>query len=235
LDTEPTVATFRGQLALFLWHGPRKPLGLIVLKTNKAEIAGAPPEIRLAFSSKYPVAAAEGGTGDQSCLWVDRMEDVTKDHLNASEAVRLVPTSSSEFSVAERSWLDGRYAQHRPTLLWRKEAGLLPEGRLYQFSGDVENSQFVTINTPYPDQGGGWFYRRYLGPDFKSDSAVGACFFQGDIAYAIRRRGGATGANQPLEVAFYASGAVPYVTGDFDDIGHIRDFGLEHSIPLVSN
>jgi len=233
LDAEPTIAAFRGQLALLLWHGPRKPVGLILLKTNKAEISETPPEIQLGFNSKNPVAAVEGGLPNPSSLWVDRMEDTVKDHLNASEVVRLVP-SDGGFKVAERNWLDGRYASHRPTLLWRKEPGLLPEGRLYHLSGGTGNDQFVTINTPYADIGGGWFIRRYLGPDFKSDSAVGACFFQGDIAYAIRRHEDIPSANRSLEVAFYASGAVPYLMGDFDDVGHIRDFGLEHSIPLVS-
>ena len=161
------------------------------------------------------------------------MEDTDKDHLNVSQVVRLVP-SDGGFEVVERSWLEGRYASHRPTLLWRKEPGLLPNGRLYHLCGGTSNDQFVAINTPYPDVGGGWFVRRYLGPDFKSDSAVGACFFKGDIAYAIRRQEDSPGASKSLEVAFYASGAVPYLMGDFDDVGHIRDFGLEHSIPLVS-
>jgi hypothetical protein len=233
LDAEPTIAAFRGQLALFLWHGPRKPVGLVLLKTNKEEITVTTPEVQSGFSSEFPVAAVEGGLPDPSCLWVDRMEDTAKDHLKVSQVVRLVP-SDSGFKVVERNWLEGRYASHRPTLLWRREPGLLPDGRLYQLCGGTENDQYVSINTPYPDIGGGWLIRRYLGPDFKSDSAVGACFFQGDIAYAIRRQEVGQSANRSLEVAFYASGAVPYLMGDFDDVGHIRDFGLEHSIPLVS-
>ena len=234
-DTEPTLTTFRGHLALFLWHGPRKPLGLIMLKTNKADIVGTPAETQLEFGSKFPVGAVEGFSPDLSCLWIDRMEETAKDHVNSSEVVRLVPNSSGQFSVAERRWIDGHYAQHRPTLLWRKEPGLLPEGRLYHFFGGTGNDQYIAMNTPYPDFGGGWMVRRYLLPDFKSDSAVGACFFQGDIAYAIRRHDESKSASRSLEVAFYASGAVPYLMGDFDDIGHIRDFGLEHSIPLVSD
>jgi len=233
LDAEPTLVSFRGQLVLLLWHGPKKAIGLIQLKTNKAEISVTKPEISLGITSKYPVAAVEGGLPDPSCLWVDRMEDTEKDHLNVSQLVRLVPGDSG-FTVVERKWLEGRYASHRPTLLWRREPGLLPDGRLYHICGGISNDQFITINTPYADIGGGWFIRRYLGPDFKSESAVGACFFQGDIAYAIRRHEDSQSANRPLEVAFYASGAVPYPMGDFDDIGHIRDFGLEHSIPLVS-
>ena len=233
LDAEPTVAAYRGPLALFLWHGPRKPISLVLLKTKKAEVSEVAPEIQLNLTSKYPVAAVEGGLPAPPCIWVDRMEDTDKDHLNVSQVVRLVP-SDGGFEVVERSWLEGRYASHRPTLLWRKEPGLLPNGRLYHLCGGTSNDQFVAINTPYPDVGGGWFVRRYLGPDFKSDSAVGACFFKGDIAYAIRRQEDSPGASKSLEVAFYASGAVPYLMGDFDDVGHIRDFGLEHSIPLVS-
>ena len=233
LDAEPTIAAFRGQLALLLWHGPRKPIGIVLLKTNKAGISVTSSEVPIGFSSKTPVAAIEGGLPDPSCLWVDRMDDTIKSHLNVSEMVRLVP-SGSGFSVVERKWLEGRYASHRPTLLWRREPGLLPDGRLYHLGGGISNDQFITINTPYKDMSGGWFIRRYLGPDFKSESAVGACFFQGDIAYAIRRQEDGPSANRSLEVAFYASGAVPHLMGDFDDIGHIRDFGLEHSIPLVS-
>jgi len=232
IGSEPTLAAFQGQLALLLWRGPLKQVGLILLKTNKAAISPIPTEIPLGFTSKTPVAAVEALQPGPS-LWVARMEDRVKEHLDTSEVVRLV-TSDGGFRVIERKWLEGRYARHRPTLLWRKEQGLLPEGRLYHLSGGTSNDQFITINTPYADTGGGWFIRRFLGPDFKSDSSVGACFFQGDIAYAIRRQEDGPSANRSLEVAFYASGAVPYLMGDFDDVGHIRDFGLEHSIPLVS-
>lgn len=59
----------------------------------------------------------------------------------------------------------------------------------------------------------------------RSQSAVGVCFFEGDIVYAIRQHD-----NDNLNVAFYGSGATPWPTGDFDDIGHIRDYGLSRSI-----
>jgi hypothetical protein len=230
LDAENTLATFRGQLALLLWRGQKKPVGLILLTANQSDITAISTEAQLSFSSKFPVAAAEG----EASLWVDRMED-TGEHLNLSEVVRLAPGTDGRWGVVTRHWLFGGYAQHRATLLWRKEAGLLPEGRLYHLDGGGDNDQFITMNVPYPEIGGGWLVRRYDGPDYKSDSAVGACFFQGNIAYAVRLRTPDKSFNKPLQVAFYANGAVPYFMGDFDDIGHIRDFGLEHSIPLLSN
>jgi hypothetical protein len=115
------------------------------------------------------------------------------------------------------------------TLLWRAEPGLLPEGRLYILSGGQDpggpsKQQWIGMNVPYPEMAGGWIVRRYRLASFTSAFAPGACFFEGNIVYATRFD------NDDLSVAFYGSGANTSPQGDFDDIGHIRDFGLSRSI-----
>jgi hypothetical protein len=114
------------------------------------------------------------------------------------------------------------------TLLWRQEPGFAPDGRLYLigsgFNGSGENKeQYITMSVPYADMEG-WLIRRYQQPSFQSPSAAGACFFQNNILYVPRY------GDNNLHVSFYGGGWTPWPTGDFDDIGHLRDYGLSRSI-----
>jgi hypothetical protein len=75
--------------------------------------------------------------------------------------------------------------------------------------------------------GGGWLLKRFFQPDFTSASAPGACFHDGDVVYAVRR------GDDTLWIYFYGKGDTPTPMGDFDDIGHVRDYGLSRSLREV--
>lgn len=222
---QPTVAAVDGRLVLLIWRNKTSKIGIRMIAANGTQLS-AEGERQLDIVSDVPVGATPGPSG---CLWVGRIQPDGLDHGGKTEVLRI---DLSENKVAYRSWIGGEYARHRMGLLWRPEAGNLPEGRIYMISGGTgaqpERQQFLTINTGYPEVSEGWRFRRIEIPEFTSASAPGACFFQGDILSAFRRPG-----DDAVNVAFYTTGATPRPLGDFDDIGHIRDYGLSRSINEV--
>jgi hypothetical protein len=76
--------------------------------------------------------------------------------------------------------------------------------------------------------------RRYYDEWSTSSSGPGACFFRGNLAYAMRWAATPdSDGSSELHVAFFGRGIDRGKMGDFDDIGFIRDLGLTHSIPCV--
>jgi hypothetical protein len=201
-----------------------------LIRTKGTEvIMGA--ERSLDITSDVPVGATAGKiSAAGASLWLGRIESDGKENGGRTEVVRFEIGPGGSSKAAYRSWLGGHYARRRMTLLWRPESGLLPEGRIYQFSGSIDlpgadQNLWITMNTPYSDMDGGWLFRRYQHPGLKSPSTPGACFFGDDIIYMLRRTG-----NNELGVAFYGSGAAKAPLGDFNDVKHICDYGLSRSI-----
>ncbi len=221
---QPTVSALDGRLALLLWRSKSLPVGLRLFRP-KGEGLVAGGERSLDFFSDVPVGAVAGRAGS---LWVGRIERDGQPNGGRTEVLRLLVDPAGGTQVALRAFMEGTYARHRMTLLWREEGPKLPDGRIYQLSGGAGNDQYITMNTPYLDFYHGWLYHRYRQPSFTSLSAAGACLFGGDILVAFR------GGNDSLDVAFYGTGATPWPTGDFDDISHVRDYGLSHSIREVT-
>jgi hypothetical protein len=236
---EATVAAFGDRLAILVWRGPRQHVGLFLGSVFGQKVHLTPREMSLDMFSEVPVGAAAGAsTRSGPTLWVARIDgSLNKGH---TEAVQFALGADNELAVQQRRLLDGTYAPHRMTLLWQMEAGMQPDGRLYQFTGGqvqqgrLWSEQYMTMNVPYPDIGGGWLVRRYDQPDFTSLSAPGACFYDNNIIYAVRVHSDDPNANDVLGVGFYGNGATAMPMGDFDDYGHIRDIGLSHSIAELS-
>ncbi len=239
VGVQPTLAALGDRLVLLSWRSKALPLGLTILrpKGDGLIMGGEKP---LDLRSDVPVGATAGKLGDDfSSLWVGRIELDGLPNGGQTEVIRMLVGPSGGTQVAYRSWVTGTYARHRMTLLWRDEPGKLPEGRLYLLTGGISGGptgteQYITMNIPYPDYSGGWIYHRYRQPNFTSPSAPAACFFDGDIVYGIRHYDGDPNRNNNLDVSFYGTGATPWPMGDFDDIGHIRDYGLSHSIRALT-
>jgi len=224
IGAQTTLVSLDGRLALFLWRNKLTPVGMSILRPNGKGLLMSAEHPTDVFS-EVPVGATAGPvTPEGASIWIGRIQIDGQPNGGQTEVVRYVLTPGGSMVPAYRSWVAGTYSRHRMTLLWRPEAGLLPEGRLYLLSGGTQQDQWITMNVPYPDVSGGWLLRRYHSPGFTSASAPGACFFQDDIVYAYRQTDNA------LRVAFYGSGATPRPMGDFDDIGYIRDYGLNHSL-----
>lgn len=220
VGVQPTLVALNGGLGLLMWRAPNLPLEMSILRPKGSGLTmGA--ERPLDIKSEAPVGATSGPANK---LWIARNEAD-----NRIELLRYSIDAGGGTQEEARGYVDGRYARQRISLLWRSEKGDLPDGRIYLLGGGMgpaENrkDQWITMNVPYKELGGGWYLRRYRQPDFGSAFAPGVCFFEGDIFYAIR------GDNEDVHVAFYGSGAGPAPLGDFDDLGMIRDYGLSRSI-----
>lgn len=232
VGAQPTLAALEGRLALLLWRSPSVPVGLRFLRAGANQLLPQ-AEASLDIQSQVPVGAVGGAkTATGTTLWVARTETAGKAKTNATEILRY-ELGTSQLKVVERQWMNDVYATRRCVLQWRPEAGMEPQGRLYHFGGGASapgqpSPHTITMNVPYPDYNAGWLARRYYQPDFVTASAAGACFWQGNIVYAYRE------ANDKVSVAFYGSGAAKTPMGDFDDISHVRDYGLSRSISFVS-
>ncbi len=236
---QATLASFDNRLALFLWRGKDEPIGLRLIRGEASGITSQ-SEIPLVVKSEVPVGAVAGPlTGKGASIWFSRLEGQGQNRAH-TEAILLTLGPDRILRQAVRVWMDGLYSGHRMALLWQKEQGLGIMGRLYHFGGGVTTKdrsyaeQYITMNVPYGDVGQAWLSRRYFEPSFTSSSAPAACFFDGNIVYALRRYFDNPNDNDSIGLFFYGNGAGPRKMGDFDDIGHIRDFGLSHSIKEVA-
>jgi hypothetical protein len=122
-------------------------------------------------------------------------------------------------------------------MLWEPYPGLEPDGRFYLFESKNDNNWFdMVMNTAYPndDDGyrlsNGWLSRSI---EHSSYSGPGAGFFRGDIAFAYRMKSSDDKDNN-LFVSFHGRGIFPGKQGDFDDITLVQDYGLDLSIPEVT-
>jgi hypothetical protein len=226
---QPTLAAVGGRLVLLLWRTRDVPVAVRML-----DAGGVPtPEVTLDIDSAAPVAAAAGATVTEGAsLWVVHIL-AADPHRGKTEAVRYILGADRRLQSVEKRLIGGDYNPHRSALLWQDEPGLQPTGRLYHFSGCATppdqplSAQYFAMNVPYPDIDGGWLVRRYFQPDFTSASAPGVCFYDKNIVYAVRR------GDDTVCVYFYGNGATAARMGDFDDIGHIRDYGISHSLHEV--
>ncbi len=249
---EPTLASFGGHLALFLWRSPGQPIGLRVIDVKGREPAFGREE-ESNFASLVPVAAVEAHDPAAPALWVAMVEPNEPDRRSWSGVRRFVRTPEGRWHESRREWVDGEvagrdgakpfaiHAAHRPTLLWRSEPGFdARHGRLYHFSGGATTAdrpwseQYITMQTAARETGTNWLSRRYTQPEFTSRSAPGACWFRGDIAYAIRVHDNQGDRNDVVKLGFYGSGALPEPMSDYNDVAFIHRVGLSHSIPVLT-
>jgi hypothetical protein len=225
---QPTLLGDGNRLVLLLWRAKDRPVEISILSLRANGILMGSPR-KLEILSECPVGAVTGSTGgDGTDIWVGRIQADGPDHGGLTEIVQYRLSDSGGEKIISRKWVTGVYARRRMTLLWSQEPGFSPDGRLYLIGsgsgpGPEMKDQYITMQVPYQDLGG-WMYRRYEQPSFQSPSSAGACLFQNNIVYALRY------GNDELHVSFFGNGCTPWPTGDFDDIGHLRDYGLSHSI-----
>ncbi|MGV3615846.1 MAG: hypothetical protein ACO1SV_10975 [Fimbriimonas sp.] len=224
----PTLAAVDGRIAVLLWANTQSEVSVRWLNPD----GPLSSERNLGIRSRVPVGATGGRSGR---LWVARIEDTEPLNKGRTELVGFeIDEDRGALKLDKRSWLDGGYATVRPTLLWRNEPGLDGEGRVYHLSGSVTSEakpwaeQYLTFQTAKP--GSGWQFRRYYDSDYASRDAPGACWFRDDMAYVLRLSDPNPARNDKLSIGFYGTGATPEPIGDFNDVWHIKDYGLARSI-----
>ena len=76
----------------------------------------------------------------------------------------------------------------------------------------------------------GWLVKRYYDEWTQSRSAPAAAWFGGDIIWAYRWVGGDGPTDDNLHVGYKGLGIQSEPFGDFDDLGFVRGFGVQHSL-----
>jgi hypothetical protein len=243
---DPSLSALGDGLALFLWRGPGRPVGVRRLAPTATGLETG-PELELPIDSVVPVAAVAGPKrGLLPTVWVASIGGPDPHHPRA-----VIHHYASEgggrarFLEVGSNVVDGSFARRPLALLWRPEHGL-EAGRIYVFAGGrywVEN-RIEAVATPWAEQTvsinvrngprNGWLHRRYYSPgEFDSRSAPGVCWFRDDIAYANRLHSPQPDRNDRLILGFTASGACDTMT-DFNDYAFIAEIGLSHSLMTVS-
>lgn len=242
---QPTLVPFAGRLALLLWRGADAPLAFRAAAPN-GDALNLLPEQALPLKSRVPVGVAAGPDQDgRSSLWIGLTEDQDAKRPTRWQVRRLLSRGDGMWEEVAREWVGGEGAQHRGqerVILLSEPSPDFPDGQLYflqcgMFGGDPPSSCIYTgIRVKNQDVHGGWLVRRYNDEWSTSRSGPGACFFRGEIAYAMRwnaPRGHESEDN--LLIGFFGRGIDRAPMGDFDDIGFIREVGLTHSIACVAN
>jgi hypothetical protein len=242
-DCTPTLAAQGNRLVLFLWQGPSSPIRYQYLTPTRNASLAIGARQTLSLTSDVPIAVTTGGSpaGEDPCLWLSRREPNRGPNYHHTEIVQLVSASANKGTLAagDRLWVDGVYAPYRPTLIWEPVAGIKGKGRLTLLTGGQKHpenpwaEQYMTFQTGYAAQGG-WQRRRYYTDDFASLAAPGACWFQGNLAYALRQYSPDSGKDNQITFSFYGNGATPIPIGDFDDVSHLTNFGMSRSLRSVS-
>lgn len=241
VGAEPTLIPWDEAGLLLLWHGPGIPVEARTV-TFDAEQPNFGRLQDLPVTSLDPVGAALSPDG--LSLWLGLTEDQDEDRPHRWQVRRLERNAEGGYIEAHREWIGGPDGPHRGerriVLLCEAHPGFA-DGRVYYFQcgmmGGSPPSSCHYIGMPVKDQEvhHGWLVRRYNDEWSTSQSGPGACFFRGDIAYAMRWAAPAEGdGSTDVHIGFFGHGLGHGRMGDFDDLTFIGTIGLSHSIPCVA-
>ncbi len=245
---DPSLSALGDGLALFLWRGPGRPVGVRRLAPTATGLETG-PELELPIDSVVPVAAAAGpNRGGLPTVWVASIGGPDPRHPRVS-VHHYVSEGGGRARFLEIGSERGRRPRS-PAADWPcsgdPNTGSMPRGEstFSRADGTLSRDRVQAVDTPWAEQtvsinvrNGpryGWLHRRYYAPgDFDSRSAPGVCWFRDDIAYANRLHSSLPDRNDRLLLGFTASGAYDTMT-DFNDFAFIAEIGLSHSLMTVS-
>jgi hypothetical protein len=138
-------------------------------------------------------------------------------------------------------WIEGTAGQSRGTgrltVLFDHSRDAGPKGRIYLFGKGMTDAKtpwactYVAMSIADKTVHEGWLVKRYYDEWTQSRSAPAAAWFGGDIIWAYRWVDGGGGATDDnLHVGYKGLGIQSEPFGDFDDLGFIRNFGVQHSL-----
>ena len=237
----PTLVPWAEGALLLLWRDAATPVGCVdVSFAGGAATFG--PERAMPLNSLVPVGAAQAPDGKS--LWIGLTEDQDEKRSKRWQVRRLERQPDGTFTEAFREWVGGPDGQsrgeHRVIVLCEPSADF-PDGQVYflqcgLMGGEPPSScHYIGMRVKDQEVHHGWLVRRYYDEWSTSFSAPGACWFRGDMAYAMRWAAAAdSDGSSALHMGFFGRGYDRGEMGDFDDMGFIRNVGLTHSIPFVA-
>jgi hypothetical protein len=238
---EPTLVRWHDGALLLLWRGGETPVGCIDVALSGDGVSLG-PERPLPLVSLVPVGAAEAPDGGS--LWVGLTENQDAARPTRWQVRRLTRQEDGSFAEASREWVggpDGQFRGEGRVILLCEPSTDFSDGQVYflqcgTMGGTPPSScHYIGMRVKDEEVHHGWLVRRYYDEWSTSRSGPGACFFRGDIAYAMRWGATADGdGSSALHVGFFGRGFDRGTMGDFDDLWMIREVGLTHSIPCVA-
>ncbi len=228
----PALCTFGGKLWLFLWDSKTEQVTYRVIRGGKSEVMTLPDK------STSPVGPSVDTIKHQLLLGLTQNQDATRPNR---WQIRRYSFRKGAFEPAGMEWIEGEKggakSKSRSVVLFDADKSNGPNGRIYYFiQGDHSKENpwaccYVSMSIGDKTVRGGWLTKRYYDEWSQSRSAPAAAFFGGDILYSYRWIDGGQGpTDNQLQVAYRGSGIEPTPMGDFDDISHLKDFGIRHCL-----
>ncbi|MDE2127515.1 MAG: hypothetical protein KGJ62_13085 [Armatimonadetes bacterium] len=239
----PTLVAVNGQLLLLLWNGPTKEVTTRLLSPRGESLEpGAVQTLDLKCDD--PPGAFQGANANgEPVVWFGLMQDQSATATARFQVRRYQMLPGGQLKLLAMEWVGGdkggERGAARTVLLWHAAAGF-KHGQPLLFSCGLLGKDppischYVSMKIADKTVNGGWLTKRYYDEWTQSRSGPGACWFRGDIAFALRWFGGEDASNDNLLVAFHGTGVENANMGDYNDIAEIRNIGLVHSIPWVS-
>jgi len=234
---EPTVGLYAGRLYLFLWN---PATGVVTYQTVGPDDLG--PMNTLDVKSSNPVGLCEDTLTHEAVIGTGQQDDPKQ--LNRWQIHRYV-LDGAKLRPTTMDWVEGKTGGARGvgriTLLFdgHKDAGL--HGRLYFYCRGMTSKDnpwactYVAHQVADPTVHGGWMVKRYYDEWTQTRSAPAAAWFGDDVIWAYRWVDGGQGStDNNLHVGYQGLGIQSAPFSDFDDIGFVRNFGLENCLLSLS-
>ncbi|MDR3689172.1 MAG: hypothetical protein P4L46_07315 [Fimbriimonas sp.] len=233
----PTIGEFDHRLWLFLWDPATQKVQVRAIRGGKTV-----PQV-LGERSTIPVGPCEDTIHHQLILGMAQDQPGKR---TTHWQIRRFSLKGGTFVGVSVDWIQGvdgdARGRSRPVVLFDSDRRFGPEGKVYFYSlGDhgKENPWACgyvaeTIADKKSTGGhvqGGWIVKRFYDEWTQSRSAIAAAFFGGDILYAYRWVDGGQGdSDNHLHVGYRGTGIENTPMGDFDDLGYMKTFGIQHCI-----
>jgi hypothetical protein len=225
----PTVGETKGQPVLMVWD----PADGVITAWKLTE-KGLGEKIPLEVKSVNPPSMCTDTKTGETILALAQNQDAARPNR---WQIRRFDKNWKETSL---DWVDGLAGQSRGTgrvtVLFDASRDAGPKGRVLLYGKGMTDAKtqwactYVAMTIADKTVRGGWLLKRYYDEWTQSRSAPAAAWYKGDVIWAYRWVGGDGPTDDNLHVGYRGLGIQSESFGDFDDIGFIRSFGLQHSL-----
>jgi hypothetical protein len=228
---EVSLTVFQDQPYALLWNPNSGRVSLLELHADSAGRA-----IDLPVRSDIAPAACEDPVQQDLVLGVT---GTVRGRKNRWRVVRLFKEERAGWMIKSQVWVEGAKGRAagslRPLLFFEAGSGVGLNGRLHWIApGTVSKKRpsacfYDAMSVGDTSYHSGWMVKRYYDQWTRTESPLGAVWYEGDILLAYRWHGGKSKHNN-LHLAHWGLGINKNPMSDHNDIEVISKFGLSHSI-----